>query len=55
MTSGLGADAMESYGWRIPFLLAIPLGIAGLYIRRRISDTPNFTRLREEGGLSRTN
>ncbi|MBA6440441.1 MULTISPECIES: MFS transporter [Streptomyces] len=53
MTSGLGADAMESYGWRIPFLLAIPLGIAGLYIRKRISDTPNFTRLREEGGLSK--
>ncbi|MGC7100939.1 MFS transporter [Amycolatopsis lurida] len=53
MTSGLGADRMESWGWRIPFLLAIPLGITGIYIRRRISDTPNFTRLQEEGGLSK--
>ncbi|MEU5593971.1 MFS transporter [Streptomyces sp. NPDC020298] len=53
MTSGLGADRMESWGWRIPFLLAVPLGITGIYIRRRISDTPNFMRLREENGLSR--
>lgn len=53
MTSGLGTDRMESFGWRIPFLLAVPLGITGIYIRKRINDTPNFTRLREEGGLSK--
>lgn len=53
MTSGLGADRMQAFGWRIPFLLAIPLGITGIYIRKRISDTPNFTRLQAEGGLSK--
>lgn len=53
MTSGLGPERMESFGWRIPFLLAIPLGITGIYIRKRITDTPNFTRLKEEGGLSK--
>ena len=53
MSSGLGPDRMESFGWRIPFLLAIPLGITGIYIRKRITDTPNFTRLKEEGGLSK--
>ncbi|KAA5830612.1 MHS family MFS transporter [Saccharopolyspora hirsuta] len=53
MTSGLGPERMESFGWRIPFLLAIPLGITGIYIRRKITDTPNFTRLKEEGGLSK--
>lgn len=53
MTSGLGQDRMESWGWRIPFLLAVPLGITGIYIRKRISDTPNFTRLKETGGLSK--
>ena len=53
MTSGLGTDRMQQFGWRIPFLLAIPLGVAGIYIRRRISDTPNFTRLQQEGGLSK--
>ncbi|GAA4629510.1 MFS transporter [Actinoallomurus vinaceus] len=53
LTGGLGADRMESYGWRIPFLLAVPLGITGIYIRKRISDTPNFLRLREADGVSR--
>jgi MHS family proline/betaine transporter-like MFS transporter len=41
----LPADAMESYGWRIPFLLAGPLGIVGLYIRLRLDDTPHFAEL----------
>jgi MHS family proline/betaine transporter-like MFS transporter len=53
MTSGLGATRMHEFGWRIPFLLAVPLGVAGIYIRRRISDTPNFTRLQQEGGLAK--
>ncbi|MDZ4269924.1 MAG: MFS transporter [Mycobacterium sp.] len=41
----LPAAAMESYGWRIPFLLAAPLGLVGLYIRLRLADTPHFTAL----------
>jgi MFS transporter, MHS family, proline/betaine transporter len=43
----LPAEAMESYGWRIPFLLAGPLGIVGLYIRLRLDDTPQFAELSE--------
>jgi hypothetical protein len=41
----LPADAMESHGWRIPFLLAGPLGLVGLYIRLRLADTPQFAEL----------
>ena len=33
---------MSSYGWRIPFLLSIPFGIAALVIRLRISETMLF-------------
>ncbi len=36
---------METYGWRIPFLIAGPLGIVGLYIRLRLDDTPQFAEL----------
>ncbi len=43
----LPAEAMESYGWRIPFLMAAPLGLVGLYIRLRLADTPHFTALDE--------
>ena len=38
----LGDAAMDSYGWRIPFLIAGPLGLVGLYIRLRLTDTPAF-------------
>lgn len=41
----LPAAAMDSYGWRIPFLLAAPLGAIGLYIRLRLDDTPDFREL----------
>jgi MHS family proline/betaine transporter-like MFS transporter len=41
----LGDGAMDSYGWRIPFLIAGPLGLVGLYIRLKLTDTPAFEQL----------
>lgn len=35
-------SAMESWGWRLPFLLAVPLGLLCLYLRLKIEDTPEF-------------
>ncbi|MDT7620985.1 MAG: transporter, family, proline/betaine transporter [Pseudonocardiales bacterium] len=49
---GLGQDAVAAWGWRIPFLLAAPLGLIGFYIRRKIEDTPDFRILEEKGNLS---
>ncbi|PRC43397.1 MFS transporter, partial [Mycobacterium sp. ITM-2017-0098] len=48
----LSEDAMDSYGWRIPFLIAGLLGAVGLYIRLKLHDTPEFTSLRESGEVS---
>lgn len=49
MSAGLFAfldeAQMQSFGWRIPFLLALPLGFIGLYIRLRLEDTPKFREL----------
>ncbi|MGW1775110.1 MFS transporter [Streptomyces sp. NPDC002104] len=39
---------METWGWRVPFLVAGPLGLVGLYLRLRLDETPAFQRL--EGG-----
>lgn len=36
---------MDTWGWRIPFLIAGPLGIVGLYLRLRVEDTPVFREL----------
>lgn len=38
----LGAEAMQEYGWRIPFLVAAPLGIIAFWFRYRIEETPTF-------------
>lgn len=45
LAASLSPEAMDSYGWRIPFLIAAPLGLVGLYIRLRLDDTPEFTKL----------
>lgn len=41
-----GQEAMISWGWRIPFLLAIPMAMIGVYIRTRIQDTPHFRQIK---------
>ena len=45
----LGDSAMHSWGWRLPFLVAAPLGIVGLYLRTRLDDTPVFRELEAAG------
>src|SRR5215210_1329820 len=52
LSTALPEDALISWGWRIPFLLAGPLGIVGLYIRLRLEDTPEFKALEETGEVS---
>lgn len=39
---------MMSWGWRIPFLIAGPLGLMGLYMRTRLEETPAFQAYAEE-------
>nr|WTB09290.1 MFS transporter [Streptomyces antimycoticus] len=45
ITSALDDGALQSWGWRIPFILAGPLGAIGLFLRSRIDDTPVFRAL----------
>ncbi|MGW2328459.1 MFS transporter [Streptomyces sp. NPDC001700] len=49
----LGEDTMTSWAWRIPFLLAVPLGYVGFYIRSRLEETPHFKVLREQNTVVR--
>ncbi len=41
-------DAMNTWGWRIPFLLAGPLGLIGRYIRVHLEDSPAYQEMRAE-------
>ncbi|EJC63276.1 MFS superfamily proline/ betaine transporter [Alcaligenes faecalis subsp. faecalis NCIB 8687] len=42
VTSIVGKDAMLEWGWRIPFLLSIPLIVLCVWARSRIEDSPLF-------------
>ncbi|MET9325804.1 MFS transporter [Tsukamurella sp. NPDC003166] len=44
----LTRDEMYSWGWRIPFFVAIPLGLVGWYLRNQLDDTPVFEEMVEE-------
>ncbi|MBO3681938.1 MFS transporter [Streptomyces sp. NEAU-YJ-81] len=42
------ASAFESWGWRIPFLLAIPIAAIGFYIRNKLDETPQFEEMKRQ-------
>lgn len=47
LSSALPEETFNAWGWRIPFLVALPLGLIGLYLRLRLEDTPHFRAVRE--------
>ena len=44
----LSPDAMLAWGWRVPFLLALPLGLIALWLRLRMAETPSFIQQRQQ-------
>ncbi|MEV0317810.1 glycine betaine/L-proline transporter ProP [Streptomyces sp. NPDC050659] len=42
MTALLSSEDLLSWGWRIPFLIAGPMGLIGLYLRMKLEETPAF-------------
>jgi MHS family proline/betaine transporter-like MFS transporter len=44
----LSEPALLSWGWRIPFLIAAPLGVIGLYLRMKLEETPAFAKIAKE-------
>ncbi|PXY31347.1 MFS transporter [Prauserella muralis] len=50
----LGQDAMQEWGWRIPFLVAGPLGLVGLYLRTRLEDTPVFREIAKQHKVAKS-
>ncbi|UUN30552.1 MFS transporter [Streptomyces sp. FIT100] len=44
----LTADQLDSWGWRVPFLLTLPMGLGALWLRLRLDETPAFLQDREE-------
>ena len=52
LEASLSAEAMGSWGWRLPFLIAAPLGLVGLYLRWRLDETPAFQAVKQEHAVA---
>jgi MHS family proline/betaine transporter-like MFS transporter len=44
---------LAAWGWRLPFLFGLAVGIVGAYMRWKVSDTPVFTGLEERGATAK--
>ncbi len=51
--TALGEEAFATWGWRIPFLISIFLLAISVWMRVKLSESPSFTKLRDEGGVSK--
>ncbi len=49
----LPTDVLQDWGWRLPFLGGVLVGIFGLWIRFRMADSPVFRALERQGALER--
>ncbi|QSE93702.1 MFS transporter [Rhodococcus pseudokoreensis] len=48
LTAVLSTEQLNGWGWRLPFLLAAPMGLIGRYIRLKLEDTPKFQEMEQK-------
>ncbi|MFC8566911.1 MFS transporter [Streptomyces sp. NPDC057245] len=44
VTTALPSEAVQSWGWRLAFVVVASLGLVGLWVRRSVEETPSFHR-----------
>ena len=49
----LSAEAEESWGWRVPFLISLLLLAVSLWVRLKLKESPVFQAIKEAGELAR--
>ncbi len=52
--TAIGEDAFLDWGWRVPFLLSSILLSISVWMRFKLSESPAFAKLKEEGEVSQT-
>ncbi|MFE3203033.1 glycine betaine/L-proline transporter ProP [Embleya sp. NPDC059237] len=52
LTAVLSDHEMRTWGWRIPFLVAGPIGVIGLYLRLRLEESPAFAKVMERSAAT---
>ena len=52
ITGSMSDPAYLAWGWRVPFLIALPLSVVGIYIRRRTEESPVFQQLKNDNAVT---
>ncbi|MFI0776812.1 MFS transporter [Streptomyces sp. NPDC021212] len=53
LATALSEEALRDWGWRLPFLLALPIGLSALWLRLRLEETPSFRETSGRTGAAR--
>ena len=51
--TALGEETFNAWGWRIPFLVSIFLLAISVWMRVKLSESPEFAKLKEEGATTK--
>jgi MFS transporter, MHS family, proline/betaine transporter len=49
----VGPEAFQVWGWRIPFILGVFIGLVGFYIRTSLGESPVYTEAKQQQALSK--
>ena len=49
----VGEEGFLAWGWRVPFIFSVILLIISVWLRYKLSESPAFTKLKEEGAVSK--
>ena len=51
--SAMSPEAFLAWGWRVPFLFSLLLLVISIWLRFKLSESPAFAKLKEEGQVSK--
>jgi MHS family alpha-ketoglutarate permease-like MFS transporter len=51
-TKYFSPEQLESWGWRVPFLIGAAMSVFGLYLRTGLSETPSFEKIKDTRQVS---
>jgi len=51
--TSVGEDAFAAWGWRVPFLVSAVLLAISVWMRAKLAESPQFTKLREDGHVTK--
>lgn len=53
LSNVMSSESFGSWGWRVPFIIGAPIALIGLYLRRKVSETPAFNAVRQVGEVQK--